>query len=210
MKGLFITIEGPDGSGKTTQMKTLEKYFQEKGYDPVMTREPGGTRISEQIRSIILDKKNKEMHSITEALLYTASRAQHVVEVIKPALENGKIVLCDRFVDSSIVYQGIGRKIGIKVIEEMNKIAVQDCTPDITFLLKLPPDIGIHRKMNQGEKDRLENEKLAFHQSVFEGYRILEKQYPQRIKGIDAMQPIEVIHQEMVGMIEEWLRIKEI
>lgn len=208
MKGLFITVEGPDGSGKTTQIKALEAYFKQKGYDVVITREPGGTKISEKIREIILDKENKEMDSITEALLYAASRAQHVTEVIKPAVDNGKIVICDRFMDSSIVYQGIGRKLGIRLIENMNKIAVKNYMPDITFLFKLQPEVGIERKANQGNKDRLESENLAFHERVFEGYMMLEKLYPHRIKAIDANKSIEEIHQEMINAIERFLKEK--
>lgn len=206
MKGLFITVEGPDGSGKTTQIKALEAYLKQKGYDVVITREPGGTKISEKIRGIILDKENKEMDPITEALLYAASRAQHVIEVIKPAVDNGKIVICDRFMDSSIVYQGIGRKLGIALIENINQIAVQNYIPDITFLFKLQPKVGIERKANQGSKDRLESENLAFHERVFEGYKMLEKRYPHRIKAIDANRSIEVIHEEMIHVIEGFFK----
>ncbi|WZL74972.1 dTMP kinase [Clostridiaceae bacterium 35-E11] len=206
MKGLFITVEGPDGSGKTTQIKALEAYLKQKGHDVVITREPGGTKISEQIREIILDKKNKEMDPITEALLYAASRAQHVIEVIKPAVDNNKIVICDRFIDSSIVYQGIGRKLGIGLVENINQIAIQNYMPHITFLFKLQPKLGIERKAKQGSKDRLESENLAFHELVFEGYNMLEKKYPDRIKVIDANQSIEAIHEEMIYGIEAFLK----
>ena len=140
-KGLFITIEGPDGSGKSTQIEKLRVYLEKKGYKAILTREPGGTEISEKIRNIILDKNNKEMNNMTEALLYAASRAQHVAEVIKPALEMGETVICDRFIDSSIAYQGYGRGIG-EPVRVINEYAVAGCMPDITFLLKLDPRIG--------------------------------------------------------------------
>lgn len=201
MRGLFITMEGPDGSGKTTQIKKLEAYFENKGYDVVITREPGGTKISEQIREIILDKANDEMDFTTEALLYAASRAQHVAQIIKPALDHGKIVICDRFVDSSIVYQGVGRGLGIEQVEAINKPALRDCMPNITFLFKLSPEVGIHRKKEQGEKDRLESEELDFHRRVFEGYLMLEERYKERIKAIDASKSIEEIYEEIMKHI---------
>jgi dTMP kinase len=137
LKGLFISIEGPDGSGKSTQIKLLRDYLQNKGYDIALTREPGGTQISEKIRNIILDKENKSMHSRTEALLYAASRAQHVEEIIKPALKENKIVICDRFVDSSLIYQGIGRGLGIENIYDLNLFAMQDVIPDLTLLFDI-------------------------------------------------------------------------
>ncbi|MBB6218707.1 dTMP kinase [Anaerosolibacter carboniphilus] len=205
MRGLFITIEGPDGSGKTTQMKKIEEYFTAKGYEVVITREPGGTRIGEKIREIILDKNHVEMDNITEALLYAASRAQHVAEVIKPAVENGKIVICDRFVDSSLVYQGVGRNLGVALVEGINQVAIQGIMPDITFLFKLSPQIGIQRKFSQGNEDRLEREKIDFHRRVFEGYMQLEALYPQRIRGIDASRTIQEVHEEIIGHIEELL-----
>ncbi len=208
MRGLFITVEGPDGSGKTTQVRRIEKYFTSKGYEVVITREPGGTLIGEKIRQIILDKDHVEMDSITEALLYTASRAQHVAQVIKPAVESGKIVICDRFVDSSLVYQGVGRNLGVALIEEINRVAIQGIMPDITFLFKLSPQIGIQRKFSQGNEDRLEREKIDFHHRVFEGYMQLETLYPKRIRGIDASRTIQEIHEEIIGYIEELLKVR--
>ncbi|MBO8433846.1 MAG: dTMP kinase, partial [Tyzzerella sp.] len=137
MKGLFITIEGTDGAGKSTQIELLKKYLEDRGKDVLVTREPGGTPISEKIRDIILDRENSEMSSITEALLYASSRAQHVSEKIKPALAEGKIVICDRFVDSSIAYQSVARGLSTKLIEDINKYAVDGLTPDITLYLSL-------------------------------------------------------------------------
>ena len=140
-RGLFITFEGPDGSGKTTQIERLRAFISEKGYDAILTREPGGTAISEKIREIILDKNNMEMDYMTEALLYAASRAQHVAQVIEPALESGKTVICDRFMDSSLVYQGSGRKLG-DCVRVINEYAVRGCFRDSTFLLQVDPEVG--------------------------------------------------------------------
>lgn len=200
-KGLFITFEGPDGSGKSTQIEKLSLFFRERGQDVVVTREPGGTPIGEKIRAIILDKENTEMNPMTEALLYAASRAQHVAAVIKPALEKGSIVICDRFADSSMAYQGFGRKLGDSV-EKINHYAVMDCVPDITFLLKLNPKIGSDR-IRENERDRMELEKAQFHQDVYQGYMELEKKYSDRIVGIDADRSIEEISSDILARVEQ-------
>ena len=183
-KGLFISLEGPDGSGKSTQISYLADFFREKELDAVFTREPGGTPIGEKLRAIILDKENKEMSDMTEALLYAASRAQHVNQLIKPALEQGRIVVCDRFIDSSIAYQGYGRNLGdgVRVI---NELAIEGCMPDLTFFLDLDPEIGKSR-ISRDEEDRLESEALAFHRSVYNGYRELAERYRERFITIDA------------------------
>ncbi len=207
MKGIFITFEGPDGSGKTTQIKLLEKYFEEKGYDILITREPGGTDISEQIRSVILDKNNTEMDNVTEALLYAASRAQHVAELIKPALIEGKAIICDRFVDSSIVYQGIGRNLGIDFVKKINDMAIRGTEPDITFLMKVSPKVGLSRKFSSDECNRLDMEKLDFHDQVYQGYLELERLYPKRIIGIDASNSIEEIHGEIINIVNKKLKL---
>ncbi|MEG0292386.1 MAG: dTMP kinase [Anaerovoracaceae bacterium] len=195
-KGLFITMEGPDGSGKSTQLDFLKDYFEKRGEKALFTREPGGTPISEKIRNVILDKENLEMDSVTEAFLYAASRAQLVSQVIKPALERGRTVVCDRYVDSSIAYQGYGRKLG-DMVEKINTFATQECEPDITFLLKLDSQKGIKRieesSEQRGEKDRLEEETISFHNDVLMGYMELEKKYPDRIIGIDANKSIEEV-----------------
>ena len=143
-KGLFISIEGPDGSGKSTQIENIKQFFCDKGIDIVFTREPGGTAIGERIREIILDKNCSEMDYMTEAMLYAAARSQHVAQVIRPSLEEGKIVICDRFVDSSIAYQGYGRKLG-DAVTIINGFAIGKCLPDVTFLMKLDPRIGRRR-----------------------------------------------------------------
>ena len=202
-RGLFITFEGPDGSGKTTQLERLKSFIMEKGYDAVLTREPGGTEIGEKIREIILDKNNMEMDSMTEALLYAAARAQHVSQVIKPALEEGRTVISDRFMDSSIAYQGFGRNLG-DCVRVINEYAVKGCFPDITFLLKVDPEIGKIR-IKADEQDRLELEKLDYHRAVFLAYEELEKRYPDRIIGIDAGRSIDEISREIQTHIERLL-----
>lgn len=205
-KGIFISIEGPDGSGKSTQIENIRAFFVEKKMDVIFTREPGGTAIGERIREIILDRNCTEMNSMTEALLYAASRAQHVAQVIQPALEEGKIVVCDRFVDSSIAYQGYGRRLG-NAVRIINDYAVNGCMPDVTFLLKVDPDVGKNRiTARRGKKDRLDAEKRAFHEDVYRGYLQLEEEYPDRIVGIDASGSIEEIREEICRKLEEVLK----
>lgn len=201
-RGLFITIEGSDGSGKSTQIELLKAYLEERDVRFIVTREPGGTNISEKIRDIILDKNNIEMDSMTEALLYAASRAQHVAEKIKPALDDGVTVICDRFIDSSIAYQGFGRGLG-DCVRVINEYAVGDCMPDITFLMKMDPRIGKSR-IDENVQDRLELEKLEFHQKVYEGYLEIEKSF-DRIIGIDASRSIDEIHRDIVKHIDRLL-----
>ncbi|MGN1413894.1 MAG: dTMP kinase [Anaerovoracaceae bacterium] len=204
-KGIFISIEGPDGSGKSTQIENIKSFFAEKHIDVLFTREPGGTAIGERIREIILDKNCTEMDYMTEAMLYAASRAQHVSQVIRPALAEGKVIVCDRFVDSSIAYQGYGRKLG-EAVRIINNYAVDGCMPDVTFLLKVDPRVGKGRITCRGEKeDRLDAEKAAFHEDVYQGYLQLEKDYPERIVGIDASGSIEEIKAEICRKLEEVL-----
>ena len=203
MRGLFISIEGPDGSGKSTQIENIKKFFEDKNIEIVFTREPGGTAIGERIREIILDNSFKEMDPMTEAMLYAASRAQHVAQVIGPALEAGKVVVCDRFVDSSLAYQGFGRELG-DAVEVINSYAIGPYMPDVTFLMKLDPNEGKHRiQENRDTQDRLEHEKLAFHRKVYKGYLELEKRYPDRILGIDASRGIDEIRDEIYTKLEE-------
>ncbi len=203
-KGLFISIEGPDGSGKSTQIENIKQFFKDKDIDIVFTREPGGTPIGERIREIILDKNCKEMDSMTEAMLYAAARAQHVNQVIRPALEQKKIVVCDRFVDSSIAYQGYGRRLG-ESVAIINGFAIGDCMPDVTFLMKLDPTVG-RKRIDEKQQDRLEMEKDAFHVSVFKGYLDIEKKNPQRIVGIDASRSINEIKLDIYKKLEEVLK----
>ena len=180
-RGIFILDKEPDGSGKSTQIKNIKDYFEGKQFEVVFTREPGGTAIGERIRDIILDKNCKEMDYMTEAMLYAAARAQHVSEVIEPALAAGKVVICDRFVDSSIAYQGYGRKLG-EAVAVINGYAVKGCMPDLTLLFKLDPSVGKDR-IRVDQQDRLDAEAEAFHQDVYRGYLQLEKQFADRFCG---------------------------
>lgn len=200
-KGYFISFEGVDGSGKSTQIIKLKKYLELKGYEVVLTREPGGTDIGEKIRQIILDPDNKNMTDLTEAMLYAASRAQHIEEIIKPALDSGKVVICDRFVDSSIAYQGYGRGLG-DCVSIINQYAVCGYMPDITFLMKVKPNIGNDRIKNR-ERDRIEMEAFDFHQAVYNGYEKLEAKYPERIIGIDAARSIDEIQCDIMFYIDK-------
>ena len=202
-RGIFITLEGPDGAGKTTQIQMMKEYLESLGKTVLLTREPGGTGISEKLREILLDKENAEMSDTTEMMIYAAARAQHVAQVIKPALAEGKIVICDRFVDSSIAYQGYGRRLG-EPVAVINSYAVAGCMPDVTFLMKLDPAVGKGR-IRADEQDRLESEKEAFHDEVFKGYLRLEDENPDRIFGIDASRSIEDIKNDIYRKLEEVL-----
>lgn len=200
---LFITMEGPDGAGKTTQIGLLRDYLSSKGYDIIVCREPGGTPISEAVRQVILNKDFKEMGSMTELLLYAAARAQLMEEVIRPALFEGKIVICDRFVESSVVYQGIARNMRIDLVYQVNHFAIGDTVPDLTILIDLDAKMGISRKKKQTNLDRMESEALDFHEKVAEGYRKLSEMYPNRIYKIDGSMAIEEIHQRIVMQVNK-------
>lgn len=203
-KSLFITFEGTDGAGKTTQIQLLKKYLSEKGQEVLLTREPGGTAIGEKLRQIILDKANSEMDDVTEAFLYAASRAQHVAQLIRPALDEGRIVICDRFVDSSVAYQGYGRGLG-SCVEEINAIAAAGIKPDLTFLLKLPPKEGKSRIL-EAEQDRLEQEQVDFYEKVCRGYDELALKEPERIVVINASESIEEIAAKIRDKIDSLLK----
>ncbi len=192
---LFITLEGPEGSGKTSAMKIVLEQLKNDGYDIITTREPGGTPISEQIRNVILDKDNTKMDSITEAMLYAASRRQHLVEKIWPALKENKLVFCDRYLDSSLAYQGFARGNDVEKILEINKFATDGTFPDLTLLFDLEPEIGLERiNKNKGrEVNRLDLENITFHHKVREGYLILAARYQDRFVIIDASKPLEEV-----------------
>lgn len=202
LEGIFITMEGPDGSGKTTQIDLLKKYLEHKGYDIVIAREPGGTVIGEAIREIILNPEYEEMGHMTELLLYASARAQLVNQVIKPALAEGKAVICDRFVESSAVYQGIGRGLGVDTVYEVNNYALGDVQPKLTIFMDLDAEEGIKRKKEQAKLDRMEKEDLSFHKRVVDGYRHLAALYPERIVRVDATLPIDTIHSMIVDEVE--------
>lgn len=207
MKGLFIVMEGPDGSGKTTQINLLEQYLKEAGYECLITREPGGTVIGEKVRELILNPEYKEMSPVTEMLLYAASRAQLVHEVIGPALEAGKIVISDRFVDSSIVYQGIARNLGISTVAAVNAPGIGIYRPDGIFFIDLSEAEGIRRKKNQKKLDRMEQESIDFHHLVSEGYRKILAERPEVIK-IDGGKDIDVIQKKIRNHVDELLKKK--
>lgn len=192
-KGLFITYEGNDGSGKTTISTKVYEKMKSLGYDVIYTREPGGIDIAEQIRGVILDPKNTAMDARTEALLYAASRRQHLVEKVLPALEQGKIVLCDRFIDSSLAYQGVGRGIGIDEVLEINAFAIEGHMPDATIFLSVSLEEGMKRVSSRGNKDRLDNEAKSFHQLVSEGYEQVKERFADRMIIVDANQDVETV-----------------
>jgi dTMP kinase len=195
-KGIFITIEGPDGSGKTTILQMLAQNLEKEGYAVVATREPGGIDIAEQIREVILDPENTAMDPRTEALLYAAARRQHLAEKVKPALEEGNIVLCDRFVDSSLAYQGHARGLGIDEVYSINEFAIENMMPAMTLYFDVAPEIGLERiNKNKGrEVNRLDLEKLDFHQKVREGYLILADRFPERIVTVDASKELDTVY----------------
>lgn len=208
--GIFITFEGPDGSGKTTQISLLAEQLKNKGFQVLLTREPGGTIISNKIREILLHPEHQEMMAETEILLYAASRAQHVREVIIPALQEGNIVLCDRFLDASIAYQGYGLGFGQKMIKEVNKIATGGLTPVRTYMMDISPEEGRSRmSLRQNQEftqglDRIEEKELTYHQRVREGFLSLAKQ-EERIILIDGNKPVADIQQQIVEDMLSWI-----
>ncbi len=220
-KGLFITFEGPDGSGKTTQAQKLFKYLKLKGYSVVRTREPGGTKVSEQLRLILLSPYNK-ISPITEIFLYEAIRAQHIQELIKPSLTKGEIVICERFSDATFAYQGYGRKIDMNMIKSLEDFAThtpgdtEKIVPDITFLLDISAQAGLNRVAGAGKgvrkrkPDRIELENLIFHNRVQNGYLELARKYPKRIKVISAENSKAEIQKKIITYVEQIIKKKRI
>lgn len=200
----FITFEGPEGAGKTTILKRIAEKFKEQGVSILATREPGGSDIAEKIRNLILDPKHTEMNARTEALLYAAARSQHFVEKIEPALMEGKIVLCDRFIDSSLAYQGVGRSLGIDEVYDINVFAIGNKMPDYTILFDLEPEVGLARihAHTEREVNRLDVESIAFHKSVRAAYLQLAKKYSDRIKIVNADRPIDEIVEEVWSILQ--------
>lgn len=209
--GMFISMEGSDGCGKTTQMNLLEAHLRREGYTVTRSREPGGTRIGEKIRDLLLDPENKEMDMRAEALLYAASRAQHIKQVIRPAVERGEIMLCDRFVDSSLVYQGIGRELGIDEVAGINLWATYGMMPDLTVILYIDYEEGLRRKKLQTNDhlDRLESAAEEFHRKVNAGYKTLAELYPDRIVLIDASGSIEEVEKAVWEVVEKAVESKQ-
>lgn len=204
-RGFFLSVEGPDGSGKTTQVDLLEKNLRKFGFNVVRTREPGGCPISEDIRHILLNPENMEMSDTCEALLYAASRAQHVHQVIRPAVERGDLVLCDRFVDSSVAYQGGGRELGVDTIQRINEPAVGDMTPDATVYLAIDHRAALLRRLNATEPDRLELQDIEFHERVQKAYERLIKENKKRFLVVDAQRDIETIARDAFEKVLERL-----
>lgn len=206
-RGYFITLEGGEGSGKTSVIQFVKGYLENRGLGVKTTREPGGVPIAEQIRSVILDVGNTGMDARTEALLYTAARRQHLVEVVLPNLDNGVTVLCDRFVDSSLVYQGYVRELGIDYIFDLNLYATQGLLPDLTLWLDVTPEVGLKRIYANSEREvnRLDLESMDFHKQVQEGYRQVQQKYPDRIKRVNADQSLEEVCEEIKSILETFL-----
>ena len=198
-RSLFITFEGGEGAGKTSVLKAIGERLQEKQRNVLFTREPGGIEIAEKIRSVILDPVHIEMHERTEALLYAAARSQHFYEKVMPALENGQHVLCDRFIDSSLAYQGHARGIGIDDVLAINEFAIGKRLPDVTIFFDLAPEKGLARiqATRADEINRLDTEGLAFHKKVYEGYEIVMNRYPSRFKVVNADQALEQVIEEV-------------
>ncbi len=205
MKSKFIVFEGPDGSGKSTILKKVKESLIEEGHEIYDFREPGGTPISEKIRNIILDNDNAEMTARCEALLYAASRAQLLKEKIKPLLDRGAIVLCDRFVLSSLMYQGIGRDLGIEQVKAINDFAIGQTKPDLTIFFNIDYKTAIDRKRKNFESDRLENEEDDFHRRIFDGYIDLSKKYKDQIVTVDATQSIDQVTKDCLSIIKNSL-----
>ncbi|WP_082235848.1 dTMP kinase [Halobacillus massiliensis] len=211
MSGLFITFEGGDGAGKTTILNQISDWLEESGYEVLKTREPGGIHIAESIREIILNKEHTTMDARTEALLYAAARRQHLVEKVLPALNKGQVVLCDRFVDSSLAYQGYARGLGIDEVYQINQFAIEGCMPDITLFFDIPPEEGLKRiaANDKREKNRLDLEKVDFHERVYEAYQMLIRKYSERIHPINANQEASKVYEEAKEVLHPFLLKKE-
>lgn len=207
-KGLFITLEGGDGSGKTTVMRQMEQVLREQGVEFVTTREPGGIEIAEKIRDIILNPQHTAMDARTEALLYAASRRQHLAEKVEPSLDQGVTVLCDRFLDSSLAYQGYARGLGMDEVLEINLFATKGRFPDLTFYLDITPEAGLARiaSSQSREVNRLDMESLQFHQKVREGYLLIAEMYPERIRIVDASRSKEQVAAEIRRQLSATLK----
>ncbi len=202
-RGKFITFEGCDGCGKSTQLKMLSDYLTAQGIPHIFTREPGGGRISEQIREILLSGKNMEMTDECEALLYAAARVQHLHDRVEPALAEGKLVICDRYVDSSLAYQAFARKLGVDFVEKINAYALENYLPDLTIFIDLTPEAAFLRKHGADENDRMELAGMAFHQRVYAGYKILAEENPKRIVSVDGEKTPDGVFADVLSALKE-------
>lgn len=205
MNGLFITLEGVEGCGKTTQITRLADYLRGKGREVVCTREPGGTPVAEKIRALLLDPAHKEISPTTELLLYEAARAQHVDELIRPALDAGKVVVCDRFADSTTAYQGAGRGLSAEAVTPLHALATGGLWPDLTVVLDLAAEEGLRRAGHVGPSDRLEQEPLEFHERVRAGFLEIAEREPYRVKIVDATQSPDEVAQAIQALVEPLL-----
>ncbi|HYA94385.1 MAG TPA: dTMP kinase [Thermodesulfobacteriota bacterium] len=205
---LFITFEGVEGSGKTSQIQRLKKYLTQKGIPCRITREPGGCPIGEKVRKILLNPDHREMVPTTELFLYEAARAQHVKEVLKPFLKKGGVILCDRFCDATLAYQGYGRRIELKWIDRLNRLSSQGIKPDVTFLLDCPSDVGLNRALQrnralkQEREERFEREEIQFHRRVRKGYLAIARKEPHRVKVIDTREGEEKVFEKIRKIID--------
>lgn len=216
VQGWFISVEGGEGAGKTSVIRLMEQYLRQRDFGVVVTREPGGIEIAEQIRKVILDKANTSMDGRTEALLYAAARRQHLVEKVIPAIERGMVVICDRFIDSSLAYQGFARGLGVDDVYAINLFATDGMLPDMTFWLDIAPERGLERiHADRGrEVNRLDLEGLAFHEKVREGYRLVQRRFPERVSAIDADRPLDDVFEDVKRILdrklEEGIREKNV
>jgi dTMP kinase len=209
----FITFEGGDGTGKSTQLKALELHLASRGISCVSTREPGGTALGSVIRQAVLQVGNQSIHQLSEVFLYLADRAQHVHEIILPALHSSKLVLCDRYIDSTLAYQGYGRGMDLQVLRELNRLAAGDLKPDLTFLLDCPVEIGLGRVTTRaatqgtgaGRKDRFESERADFHERVRNGFLELAQAEPERFRVLDASRSTSEVTEEMKNLLDREL-----
>lgn len=210
-KGFFITFEGGEGAGKSIQVEILASHLHEEGYQVKVTREPGGTRIGEQIRAITHNQENVDLDARTEAYLMAAARAQHVEQVIFPSLEAGHIVLCDRYVDSSIAYQGYGRQLGADTIEQLNQLAINGAIPDLTILLDIPLELGMKRRTKSLKaKDRLDLQQHQFYERVYEGYKEEVRKYPKRFVIVNASGSIEEVSLNIWKVVQGFLKTHDV
>ena len=204
VRGKFVTFEGCDGCGKSTQLKMLSEYLTKNNIPHIFTREPGGGKISEAIREILLNGKNSEMTDECEALLYAASRVQHLSDRVEPALAEGKLVICDRYVDSSLAYQAYARGLGRDFVTKINAFALEKSLPDVTVFIDLTPEAAFLRKHGADENDRLEQAGMAFHKRVYEGYKALAKEEPNRVICVDGTKTPDGVFADVLGILKKY------
>ncbi len=202
-RGKFITFEGCDGCGKSTQLRMFSEYLTGEGIPHLFTREPGGGKISEQIREILLSGKNLEMTDECEALLYAAARVQHLSDRVEPALAEGKLVICDRYVDSSLAYQAFARGLGVDFVTKINSFALENYLPDVTVFIDLTPEAAFKRKHGADENDRMELAGMAFHKKVYEGYKTLARTYPERVVCVDGNKTPKEIFEDILSILKK-------